>query len=278
VVRTALAADLWLTRCDGPQLESALLNLSINARDAMPRGGCLVVETANGVFDAADAGARDMASGEYVTISVTDTGVGMPPDVVARAFDPFFTTKPIGQGTGLGLSMVYGFAKQSGGQVRIHSAEGVGTTIWLHLPRDTQGVTSEPASAPSEPVARQSGGGTILVVEDEPFVAMLITDVLTELGYTTIDAHNAAEGLVALRSDREIDLMITDVGLPGGMNGKQLADEGRGVRPGLKVLFVTGYAAHGVLDGAPLPAGMHVLSKPFAEPALIAKVESMLKE
>jgi CheY-like chemotaxis protein len=174
--------------------------------------------------------------------------------------------------------MVYGFAKQSGGQVRIHSAEGVGTTIWLHLPRDTQGVTSQPASAPSEPVARQPGGGTILVVEDEPFVAMLITDVLTELGYTTIDAHNAAEGLVALRSDRDIDLMITDVGLPGGMNGKQLADEGRGVRPGLKVLFVTGYAAHGVLDGAPLPAGMHVLSKPFAEPALIAKVESMLKE
>ncbi len=277
-VRTSLAQDLWLTRCDAPQLESALLNLSINARDAMPQGGSLVVETANTVFDAAAAGARDMASGDYVTISVTDTGVGMPPDVIARAFDPFFTTKPIGQGTGLGLSMVYGFAKQSGGQVRIHSVEGVGTTVRLHLPRDTAVTSTAPAGAPSDDAPpRENGGGTILVVEDEPFVAMLIIDVLTEVGYTVIDAHNAAEGLVALRSDREIDLLITDVGLPGGMNGKQLADEARSLRPGLKVLFVTGYAAHGVLDGAPLPPGMHVLSKPFAEPALVAKVELMLK-
>jgi len=277
VVHCVLAEDLWLTRCDGPQLESALLNLSINARDAMPDGGRLTLETANTLFDAAEASARDMASGAYVTISVTDTGVGMKPDVVARAFDPFFTTKPLGQGTGLGLSMVYGFAKQSGGQVRIHSAEDVGTTIRLHLPRDTQGTATEPASTPSDPVPARSGGGTILVVEDEPFVAMLITDVLSELGYTIIDAHNAAGGLAALRSDQPIDLLITDVGLPGGMNGKQLADEARVLQPGLKVLFVTGYAAHGVLDGGPLPAGMQVLSKPFAEPALIAKVELMLR-
>jgi CheY-like chemotaxis protein len=275
-LRTTLSENLWRTRCDPHQLESALLNLCINARDAMPDGGHLTLETSNTVIDAQAASVRDMEPGEYVTISVRDTGVGMPPDVVARVFDPFFTTKPIGQGTGLGLSMVYGFTKQSHGQVRIHSQPGDGTTVRLHLPRQ-YGAAPVVQPASDQPATPQmEGGANILVVDDEPFVAMLITDVVQDLGCTWIDASDGATAMQAVRSDQKIDLLITDIGLPGGMNGRQLADCAREVRPELKVLFVTGYAQSGVLgDGTP-GVGMQVITKPFAIEALEEKIRDML--
>ena len=270
--------DVWAALVDPNQLENALLNLCINSRDAMPDGGRLTIETENCWIDSRNALARDFEAGPYLKLSVSDTGIGMPPDVIARAFDPFFTTKPLGQGTGLGLSMIYGFAKQSGGQVRIHSQPGAGTTVALYLPRH-DGETAD-AGAPREDVAampRAERGETVLVVDDEPAVRMLVADVLSDLGYVSVEAADGAAGLKILRSEIRVDLLVTDVGLPGGMNGRQVADAARVLRPGLKVLFITGYAENAVVGNGHLDPGMAVLTKPFAIDDLAAKIRSLIE-
>ena len=233
------AIGLWSTLADGNQLENALLNLCINARDAMPDGGRLTIETANKWLDDRAAKERDLPSGQYVSLCVTDTGTGMTPDVAARAFDPFFTTKPMGSGTGLGLSMIYGFARQSGGQVRVYSEIDVGTTMCIYLPRHLGEPNAEAGSNAPNQTARAEHGETILVVDDEPLVRMLITEVVEDAGYIALEAADGPSGLRILQSAVRIDLVITDVGLPGGMNGRQMADAARVSRQDLKVLFVT---------------------------------------
>ena len=279
-VEVVAAGGLWTTLCDPHQLENALLNLCINARDAMPDGGRLTVESGNKWLDARAAREHDLPPGQYVTVCVSDTGAGMAPDVAARAFDPFFTTKPIGQGTGLGLSMVYGFARQSGGQARIYSEPGQGTAVCLYLPRHHAGEAGEAdtLAEPAEPPQAAEQGRTVLVVDDEPTVRMLAAEVLGELGCTAIEAADGAAGLRVLQSDARIDLLITDVGLPGGMNGRQMADAGRTARPGLKVLFITGYAENAVLSHGHLKPGMQVLTKPFALDALAARIRTLVAE
>ena len=275
-VETLESADLWPALVDPSQLENALLNLCINARDAMPDGGRIVIETANRRIDPRAAGRQDMPAGEYLSLSVSDTGTGMPPEVVAKAFDPFFTTKPLGQGTGLGLSMIYGFAKQSGGQVRIHSEEGRGTTVTVYLPRH-RGEADRDEVAPGGSLAPHAGiGETVLVVDDEPSVRMLVTDVLGDLGYTAVEAADGAGGLKVLQSDARVDLLVTDVGLPGGLNGRQMADAARVSRPGLKVLFITGYAENALLTDGRMEPGMAVLTKPFAVDALASRVRELI--
>ncbi len=268
---------LWTMLCDPHQLESALLNLVINARDAMPDGGTLIVQAANGTDD--DTYARDLPHADrlqFGVLSVTDTGTGMSPDVVARVFDPFFTTKPIGEGTGLGLSMVYGFVKQSAGHVRIASAPGQGTTIRLYLPRShTQAAIPDTAGRP-DPLPPARAGETVLVVDDEPAVRMLVCEVLDELGYAFAEAADAREGMNVLRSLRPIDLLITDVGLPNGMNGRQLADAARRERPDLRVLFITGYAEKAALGPGGLGEGMEVITKPFGLHMLASKIREMM--
>jgi CheY-like chemotaxis protein len=276
-VETVMAGGLWTTLCDANQLENALLNLSINARDAMPDGGRLTIEAANARLD--DAYARqhhDLAPGQYVAISVSDTGSGMPPEVVARAFDPFFTTKPLGQGTGLGLSMVYGFAKQSNGYVRIYSEPRQGTTVRIYLPRSTEVAELDREATETHTPAVASEGSTVLVVDDEPVVRMLVSEVLRDLGYRVIEAADGAQAMKILDGDRRIDLLVTDVGLPGGMNGRQLADAGRVKRPDLKVLFITGYAENAAVGSGLLEGGMQVMTKPFAMDSLASKIRSML--
>ncbi len=276
-IRLAVVAapDIWPTLVDANQLENALLNLCINARDAMPHGGQLTIETANRVLDERGGRMRDLAAGSYVSLCVTDTGTGMPPEIIARAFDPFFTTKPLGQGTGLGLSMVYGFVRQSGGQVRIHSQPGDGTTVCLYLPRHGAAAVTEEAQAAGG-VLLAGDGETVLVVDDEPTVRMLVTEILGDLGYATIEAEDGAAGLEVLRSARRIDLLVTDVGLPGGMNGRQVADAGRALRHGLRVLFITGYAEKAALGGSQLEPGMQVLTKPFAIEELTRRIRDLL--
>jgi CheY-like chemotaxis protein len=196
--------------------------------------------------------------------------------VIARAFEPFFTTKPIGEGTGLGLSMIYGFAQQSGGQVRIYSEVGKGTTVCIYLPRHYGEVAAE-SREKVESLPRSEQGATVLVVDDEAIVRMLITDILEDLGYTAIEAGDSASGLKILQSDVRIDLLVTDVGLPGGMNGRQMADAGRATRPDLKVLFITGYAENAVLGAGRLATGMAVLTKPFPIEAMAARIRSMIE-
>jgi PAS domain S-box-containing protein len=275
-VETDLAADLWPTLCDGNQMESALLNLCINARDAMPEGGRLVIRTANvGLDEAYCARHRDLPPGDYIAVAVTDTGVGMSAEVAARAFEPFFTTKPIGQGTGLGLSMLYGFVRQSEGHVRIDTESGRGTTVHIYLPRH-HGPVSVDQQGPSTTCMQQrsSGRHVVMVVEDEPVVRTVAAEVLSDLGYAVLEAGDGATALEVLQSGTAVDLLVTDVGMPG-MNGRQLADAARAHCPGLKVLFITGYA-HGVSVGGLLGPGMDTLGKPFAVDALAAKVAAML--
>ena len=278
LVATVGATGLWPALVDASQLESSLLNLCLNARDAMPDGGRITIETANRLIDHEAARTLDMSEGEYLSLSVTDTGTGMTPDVIAKAFDPFFTTKPLGQGTGLGLSMIYGFAKQSGGQVRVYSQVGQGTTMCIYLPRYC-GDTVQNHDDPENAVAKvKNAGETILVVDDEPSVRVLLTEVLGELGYTLIEAADSISGLQILRSDVPIDLLITDVGLPGGMNGRQMADAGREVRPNLKTLFITGYAENAVFGRSQLGPGMQVLTKPFVVDTLVSRVRELMSE
>jgi PAS domain S-box-containing protein len=269
------AIGLWLTRVDAPQLESAVLNLAINARDAMPEGGKLTIETANKWLDERAAKEREIPPGQYVSVCVTDTGVGMTPEVAARAFDPFYTTKPIGQGTGLGLSMIYGFVRQSGGQVRIYSEEGKGTTMCLYLPRFVGALEDAEIVASEEP--DKGFGETVLIVDDEVTVRMLVNEILTENSYRIIEAGDGASAMKILESPQRIDLMITDVGLPGNMNGRQIADAARAIRKGLKVLFITGYAENAAVGNGHLEAGMEILTKPFPMNSLASKVRHMLE-
>jgi PAS domain S-box-containing protein len=274
----AAEAPLWITMVDTNQLESALLNLCINARDAMPEGGVLAIETANQILNQAQAVSYGLAPGQYVVLRVRDNGSGMEPDVVARAFDPFFTTKPIGMGTGLGLSMIYGFARQSGGHALIDSKHGAGTSVSIYLPRYRgEAAEAEPLQVREEP-PRAEHGETVLVVDDEPVVRMLVTEVLQELGYAAIEAADGAEGLQILQSGQNIDLLVSDVGLPGGMNGRQVADAARAMRPGLKVLFITGYAENALFGDRQLEPGMHVMTKPFAMEALAARIRAVIEE
>lgn len=270
------AGGLWSALIDAPQLENALLNLCINARDAMPDGGRITIETANKWLDDRAASERDLPPGQYLSVCVTDTGAGMTPDVIAQAFDPFFTTKPMGQGTGLGLSMVYGFVRQSGGQVRIYSEVGHGTTMCLYLPRHYASEDDRLAAAPPAEETPGAAGETVMVVDDEPTIRMLLADVLNGQGYTTVEAEEGATALRILQSDARIDLLITDVGLPGGMNGRQLADAARVTRPDLKVLFITGYAENAIIGNAQLAPGMQLLTKPFVMEELAGRIRSMI--
>jgi len=274
-VEQAPATDLWTCQIDPTQAEVAILNVVINARDAMPDGGRITIETANTRLDRAGAVERDLPEGQYLSLRVTDTGTGMPPEVIAKAFEPFFTTKPLGAGTGLGLSMIYGFARQSGGQARIESEVGRGTAVTLYLPRHHGAAESDDTAA--LPGGAPAGRGeTVLVVDDEPSVRMLVTEALEDLGYTAIEATDSVTGLKVLQSDVRIDLLITDVGLPGGMNGRQMADAGRERRPALKVLFITGYAENAALGDGRLAPGMHVLTKPFAMDALGTRIRDLI--
>ncbi len=271
------AAGLWTANIDAGQLENAVLNLCINGRDAMPEGGKLIIETANTWIDETIARDRDLIPGQYISVCVTDAGTGMTPEVISRAFEPFYTTKPIGQGTGLGLSMVYGFARQSGGSVSIYSEVGQGTTICVYIPRhlgDADDVYAE--IRPNMPMT--SEGQTVLVVDDEPTIRHLIDEVLDEQGYTVLSAGDGAAGLEVLQSGARIELLITDVGLPSGMNGRQVADAARLIRPGLKVLFITGFAENAAVGNGHLEPGMELLTKPFTLEALSAKVAAMLNQ
>ncbi|MCJ2022181.1 PAS domain S-box protein [Methylobacterium sp. E-065] len=267
----------WPALVDPSQLENALLNLCINARDAMPDGGKIIIETANKWLDDRAARQHDIPEGQYLSLCVSDTGTGMPPEVIARVFEPFFTTKPIGEGTGLGLSMIYGFAQQSGGQVRIYSEVGQGTTVCIYLPRHYGEVADDETAFPVTDLPRSEQGETVLIVDDEPTVRMLVSDILEDLGYTAIEAGDSAAGLKVLQSDVRIDLLVTDVGLPGGMNGRQMADAARVARPDLKVLFITGYAENAILGNGRLAPGMAVLTKPFAIETMAARIRSMIE-
>lgn len=271
-----LSDPLWTAEADRNQLESALLNLVINARDAMPNGGNLTVETSNRHLDSVFTAAYGtLQPGDYVELSVSDTGCGIPESVMGRVFDPFFTTKPIGQGTGLGLSMIYGFARQSGGHVTIHSEVAKGTTVSLFLPRFVGEILVAEAVNPALlPFA--NAGETVLIVEDDPAVRVLVSAVLKELGYAYVEAGDANTAVPIIESDQRIDLMISDVGLPG-MNGRQLAEIGRQIRPGLKVLFITGYAEHAAVRGGFLDPGMQLITKPFTFDLLTAKVREMIQ-
>ncbi|MEH2480695.1 PAS domain S-box-containing protein [Nitrobacteraceae bacterium AZCC 2146] len=268
------ASDLWCTLCDPNQLESALLNLAINARDAMPDAGRLTIATANARIDSINAAAPALSPGDYICIAVSDTGTGMSPEVVARAFDPFFTTKPIGQGTGLGLSMIYGFARQSNGYVSIDSKLGQGTTVKLYLPRHDGGGAKDSAASirNDEHVAT---GETVLVVEDETVVRGVIVEMLQDEGYRVLEAIDGPAGLRILRQEMRIDLLVTDVGLPG-MNGRQLADQARETRPDLKILFITGYAESAAIAKGFLQPGMEMITKPFDLDNLSHRVRDMM--
>jgi PAS domain S-box-containing protein len=273
-----LADGLWLTLCDSNQLESAILNLAINARDAMPGGGALVISTSNRHLDEVEATKAGVAStGDYVCVRVTDSGTGMTPDVIARAFDPFYTTKPIGQGTGLGLSMIYGFMQQSGGHAKIDSEAGRGTSVSLLLPR-CQEAKEDDDTLPfaTQTPYRADAGDTVLVLEDELIVRGIVVEVLEDLGYQAIEAASGPEGLEILRSNRRIDLLVTDIGLPG-LNGRQVAEAARLLRPGLKILFMTGYAETAAMASGFLEPGMEMMTKPFAIDSLAARIKTIIE-
>ena len=276
-VETIAASGLWSALVDENQLENALINLCINARDAMPDGGRITIETANRWIDARAAAQHRMEPGQYVTICVSDTGTGIEKEDLERVFDPFFTTKPIGQGTGLGLSMVYGFARQSHGHVRIYSELGQGTMVCIYLPRhDGPGEAEVSHAQPVADVTRS--GETILVIDDEPMVRMLIVDSLEDLGYGCLEAADGPSGLQILETTPGIDLLVTDVGLPGGLNGRQVAERARQLRPGLRILFVTGYAENAVLNHGHIERGMQVLTKPFAVEELGRRIGELMQQ
>jgi PAS domain S-box-containing protein len=277
-LKLKLAQDLWPVSTDVSQLENALLNLVINARDAMPDGGELLIETANVYLDGSDITTLEpVKAGDYLMLAVSDNGTGMTPSVRAKAFDPFFTTKPIGQGTGLGLSMIYGFAQQSGGHVSLDSLPGQGTCVRLYLPRLHELQAQRPTATSVEPLSATAAGETVLVVEDDPAVRMLVLDLLKELGYRAFEAEDAKTALPLLESDLRVDLLVTDVGLPG-MNGRQLAEIARQHRPSLKVLFMTGYAQKAAERQGFLEDGMDMVAKPFAIELLASKIRTMISQ
>ncbi|MDB5415405.1 MAG: sensor hybrid histidine kinase [Rubritepida sp.] len=268
--------ELWSAVADDNQLESALLNLAINARDAMPEGGRLTISGRNAKLSASDLAHSDRAeAGDYVEIGVADTGLGMAPEVLAKAFDPFYTTKPLGQGTGLGLSMIYGFVQQSRGNVLIESQEGQGTTIRLFLPRHAGALTD--AAKPASIDASLGQGEVVLVIEDDPAVRLLVLQVLEELGYQAIETADGREAIPILQSQQQIDLLVSDVGLPG-LNGRQLAELARETRPTLPVLFMTGYAKEAIDQARFLTAGMEIITKPFAVDELGHRINMILRQ
>ncbi|KMY00124.1 histidine kinase [Pseudomonas syringae KCTC 12500] len=275
-IKVVAQNDLWPALIDHDQLESSLLNLCLNARDAMPNGGRIIIETANASLEECTDPDHGIPAGEHLSIRVTDTGIGMSPDIAAKAFEPFFTTKAIGAGTGLGLSMVYGFVRQSGGQIRVESIKGQGTSVVMHLPRHT----AENAPRPVEPEVIEEPphhtGETVLIVDDEPSVRMLVAEVISGLGYNCLEAADAQSGLQILQSDTRIDLLISDIGLPGGMNGREMADAAGDCRPGLPTLFITGYAKTSVLDDCHLRPCTQVLTKPFGLDALAGRVTGLI--
>jgi len=268
--------NLWTVLVDRSQLENSLLNLCINARDAMPEGGQLTIETCNRGVDGQMGKELSIPEGQYVSMSVSDNGTGMPPEVVAKAFDPFFTTKPIGAGTGLGLSMIYGFANQSGGHARIYSTIGEGTNVCIYLPRYSGSANDNDHIAEPLRLVPTDAGETVMIVDDEPTIRMLFSDVLEDMGYHVIQAADSLTGLNILQSDVRLDLLISDVGLPGGMNGRQMADAARVSRPNLKVLFVTGFAENAMLSEVHLGPGMSVLTKPFNVGVLTERVKELI--
>ena len=277
-LQTVSGAGVWKALADPGELEHALVNLAVIARDAMPDGGRLTIETTNAYLDEDYVNGFDepIAPGQYVLIAVTDTGVGMDEETVGKVFEPFFTTKPVGQGTGLGLSQVYGFVRQSGGHIRIYSELGVGTSIKLYLPRAEAGqrLTEDFDKVEAAPV--HGRGETILVVEDDETLRGYSSGLLREFGYTVISAGNGPEALRVLDSDRGIDLLFTDVVLPEGMDGRRLADAARLRRPTLKVLFTTGYTRNAIIHNGRLDSGVQLVSKPFSSSALAAKVRQVL--
>jgi len=276
-VRVVDAAGLWPAMADAVQVESALLNLALNARDAMPEGGRLTIELANKVLDEGYARQHaEVTPGDYVMLGVSDTGTGMPPEVLARAFEPFFTTKEVGKGTGLGLAMVFGFAKQSGGHVKVYSEPGEGTTVRLYLPRAV-GVKLAGAQRPGTPVELPRGSGTVLVLEDEPAVREVATAILRDLGYRVLEASDGAEALrVFEQNGGKVDLLLSDVVLPGGMKGHEVARRLKEVRPGLSVLFMSGYTENAIVHHGRLDDGVHFIAKPFAREQLARKVTQVL--
>jgi PAS domain S-box-containing protein len=276
-IETVLAGGLWRIHVDPNQLEIGIINLAVNARDAMPNGGKLTIETANAFLDESYAASQtEVVPGQYVVISVTDTGSGMSRDVQAHVFEPFFTTKDIGHGTGLGLSQVYGFVKQSGGHVKIYSELDHGTTVKLYLPRLLSDDTTIGEAEPVVEAPRSTGNQTILAVEDDDDVRAHSTGILRELGYTVVEAASATAALEALRKHPEVVLLFTDIGLPGGTNGRQLADAARTLRPDLKVLFTTGYARNAIIHEGRLEQGVQLITKPFTYAALASKLSEVL--
>lgn len=278
VLETVLAGGLWRSQADPNQLENAILNLAVNARDAMPDGGKLTIETANARLDEAyvEALPEPVPAGQYVLVAVSDTGTGMDKATMEKVFEPFFTTKETGKGTGLGLSQVYGFVRQSEGHVRIYSELGEGTTIKIYLPR-LLGFDEEPAEMPAKrPVAVNGAGETILVVEDEPDLRAYTTEALRDLGYRVLEADNGREALQIIERHPDIELLFTDVVLGGGMNGRALADEIARRKPGLPVLFTTGYTSNAIVHHGRLDPGMHLIGKPFTYAELASKVRRIL--
>jgi DNA-binding response OmpR family regulator len=282
VVRTLLAEDLWPIEVDPAELETALLNLAVNARDAMPAGGTLTIETANVELDCAYAATNtDVTAGLYVLISVADTGTGMPSDVLKQVFEPFFTTKQDGLGTGLGLSQVYGFVKQSGGEVKLYSEPGLGTTVNIYLPRareseETAGWQAVETESSTEKIPLSVAGEAILVVEDDEDVRNFTAGSLRELGYRVLEAGDAAAAREIVELEPEIQLLFTDLGLPGGTDGKALADQVQKIRPSLRVLITTAYAGSALVHDGRLDSGVDLLSKPFTVAALATRIRDLL--
>jgi PAS domain S-box-containing protein len=278
-LEAVLSGGLWPTFIDANQLESALINLAVNARDAMPSGGQLTLETANAYLDDAyvAALAEPVAPGQYVQVSVTDTGVGMDAATAEKAFEPFFTTKPTGKGTGLGLSQVYGFVRQSSGHIKIYSEVGVGTTVKLYLPRHAGSVQQLPIRSGAD-VPHAIGAECILIVEDDDALRAYASEILRELGYQVMEANGSAIALEILEQHPGIDLLFTDVIMPGGVNGRQLADQAVGRQPSLKVLFTTGYSRNAIVHNGRLDPGVKLIGKPYSFDQLAAKVRACLDE
>jgi CheY-like chemotaxis protein len=277
-VEAAGAAGLWMIEADPNHLESALVNLAINARDAMPRGGKITIEAANVFADEEYTRINpEIQPGQYVVICVSDNGEGMPPEVASRAFEPFYTTKEAGHGTGLGLSQVYGFVKQSGGHVKIYSEIGEGTTVKIYLPRLIK-HPSDDEDERAEPLVGSEEGETILVVEDDQDVRSYLADVLRNLGYRVLTCSDATSAkLLLARADRQINLMLTDIVMPG-QNGKQLGDEALRLRPGLKIIYMTGYSRNAVVHQGRLDAGVDLLQKPVSQSVLAARIRRALDQ
>jgi CheY-like chemotaxis protein len=276
-IKTVLGENLWKTKADPTQIEDALLNLAINARDAMPGGGALTIETANTHLDEHYAALySEVTPGEYVMLAMTDTGTGMPPEVIERAMEPFFTTKEAGKGTGLGLAMIYGFTKQSGGHLNIYSEVGVGTTIRIYLPRSKDESEQKVVSAESD-IPLQTGGEAILVVDDNDALRRVTVRRLSNLGYRVEEAENGPKALALFDSRKRYDLLFTDIGLPGGMNGFELAEQAKRRQPSLNVLFTTGYGNDARQnDASDAPA--HLLRKPYRSSELAAKLREALSD